>query len=77
MQQTLRYMTKLDRAIKNEKELENLSEFYRTLNISSADLFDVLKKVTQHCLFQFKYTSSFYKVFDLLAFNSPHHPVET
>jgi hypothetical protein len=50
MQQTLRYMTKLDRAIKNEKELENLSEFYRTLNISSADLFDVLKKVTQHCL---------------------------
>lgn len=48
MQQTLRYMTKLDRAIKNEKELENLSEFYRTQNISSADLFDVLKKVTWH-----------------------------
>jgi len=50
MQQTLRYMTKLDRAIKNEKELENLSEFYRALNISSADLFDVLKKVSKHYL---------------------------
>ncbi|XP_046649315.1 pickpocket protein 28-like isoform X2 [Daphnia pulicaria] len=49
MQQTLRYMTKLDRAIKNEKELENLSEFYRTQNISSADLFDVLKKSAPSC----------------------------
>ena len=75
MQQTLRYMTKLDRAIKNEKELENLSEFYRTLNISSADLFDVLKKVTQHCLPVQVYEQLLY--FDLLAFNSPHHPVET
>ena len=76
MQQTLRYMTKLDRAIKNEKELENLSEFYRTLNISSADLFDVLKKVTQHC-FPVTVYEAVCKIFDFLAFNSPHHPVET
>lgn len=45
MQQTLRYMTKLDRAIDKEKELAGLGEYYRSLNITSADLFDVLKKV--------------------------------
>lgn len=45
MQKTLRYMTKLDRAIQNEKELDNLSGYYKSLNITSTDLFDVLKKV--------------------------------
>ena len=38
-------MTKLDRAINKEKELQDLSKFYRSMNISSGDLFGVLKKV--------------------------------
>lgn len=45
MQKTLRYMTKLDRAIQNEKELEKLNEFYHSYNISATDLFAVLKEV--------------------------------
>ncbi|KAI9565143.1 putative amiloride-sensitive sodium channel [Daphnia sinensis] len=49
MQKTLRYMTKLDRAIQNEKELDNLSGYYKSLNISSTDLFDVLKKSAPSC----------------------------
>ena len=45
MQKTLRYMTKLDRAINNEKDLMELERKYKSLNINSTDLFDVLKKV--------------------------------
>lgn len=45
LQQTLRYMTKLDRAINMEKELEDLSSKYKSLNISALDLFELLENV--------------------------------
>ena len=38
-------MTKLDRAIKNEKDLEELSHFYKSENLTATDLFELLKKV--------------------------------
>jgi len=44
-QQTLRFMTKLDRAIDNGERLKELSEFYASQNISSLDLFHLLKLV--------------------------------
>ncbi len=46
MQLTLRYMTKLDRAINNEKELKELDEFYKSRNISALDLFKILETVS-------------------------------
>jgi len=46
MQLTLRYMTKLDRAINNEKELKELDEFYKSRNISALDLFKILEMVS-------------------------------
>jgi len=45
MQDTLRYMTKLDRAINAQVELQRLSQFYQTANITPNDLFEVLKRV--------------------------------
>ena len=45
LQSTLSYMTKLDRAINNEIELRELSAFYAEHNISSIDLFNILKTV--------------------------------
>lgn len=45
MQDTLRYMTKLDRAIGAKGELQRLSQFYKTANITPSDLFEVLKQV--------------------------------
>lgn len=45
MQRTLRYMTKLDRAIQREEDLAELSAFYKELNVSPMDLFNLLKKV--------------------------------
>jgi hypothetical protein len=45
MQLTLRYMTKLDRAINNEKELKELEKFYQLHNISALDLFNILVEV--------------------------------
>ena len=45
MQQTLSYMTKLDRAIDNQRELLQLSKFYHSINVSPTDLFGVLKQV--------------------------------
>jgi len=47
MQLTLRYMTKLDRAIDNEKELKELDEFYKSRNISALDLFKILEEVSE------------------------------
>lgn len=41
-------MTKLDRAIIDEDELQELNDFYRTLNISAHDLFKILTKVRNH-----------------------------
>ena len=46
MQDTLRYMTKLDRAINAQEELQRLSQFYKTANITPNDLFEVLKRVS-------------------------------
>ncbi len=40
-------MTKLDRALNNEEELIELSHFYETQNISSLDLFRILRRVTK------------------------------
>jgi hypothetical protein len=40
-------MTKLDRAAKKEHDLGVLSRFYKSENITSTDLFDLLKRVTQ------------------------------
>lgn len=48
MQLTLRYMTKLDRAINNEKELKELEKFYQLHNISALDLFNILVEVRVH-----------------------------
>ncbi len=45
MQSTLRYMTKLDRAINNKKELRALNRLYQSANISANDLFQILKNV--------------------------------
>jgi hypothetical protein len=45
MQLTLRYMTKLDRAINNERELKELNEFYKSRNISALELFKILEMV--------------------------------
>lgn len=47
MQKTLRYMTKLDRAINNEDELNALNQFYQTSDITATDLFNVLKEVNK------------------------------
>lgn len=38
-------MTKLDRAVIDEEELLELSQFYRSLNISASELYKILKKV--------------------------------
>lgn len=38
-------MTKLDRAIKHEHDLEQLSDFYKSENITAIELFELLKKV--------------------------------
>jgi hypothetical protein len=46
MQLTLRYMTKLDRAINNERELKELNEFYKSRNISALELFKILEMVS-------------------------------
>ena len=46
MQLTLRYMTKLDRAIHNEKELKKLDQFYESQNITAIDLLNILVKVS-------------------------------
>lgn len=46
IQDTLRYMTKLDRAHLNEEPLKELSDLYRSVNISPNDLFDLLKSVS-------------------------------
>lgn len=48
-QQTLRFMTKLDRAIDNGERLKELSEFYASQNISSLDLFHLLKLTAPNC----------------------------
>lgn len=40
-------MTKLDRAIDNEKPLEQLNEFYKSQNISALDLFKILEEVLE------------------------------
>jgi len=55
MQKTLRYMTKLDRAINNQEDLKSLNQFYRTVNISAKDLFQILKNVRY--LFSKKFTN--------------------
>ncbi|XP_057370231.1 pickpocket protein 28-like [Daphnia carinata] len=49
LQSTLRYMTKLDRAINNEEELLRLSRYYEARNISALDLFRILKKTAPSC----------------------------
>jgi len=41
-------MTKLDRAINNEKELKELEHFYQLHNISALDLFKILVEVRVH-----------------------------
>jgi hypothetical protein len=41
-------MTKLDRAIDNEKELKELDRFYESQNISALDLFNILVEVNDH-----------------------------
>jgi hypothetical protein len=41
-------MTKLDRAINNEKELKELEKFYQLHNISALDLFNILVEVRVH-----------------------------
>ncbi|XP_032777886.2 pickpocket protein 28 [Daphnia magna] len=46
---TLRYMTKLDRAIKHEHDLEQLSDFYKSENITAIELFELLKKTAPNC----------------------------
>jgi hypothetical protein len=38
-------MTKLDRAINKEQDLELLNRFYKTENITAVDLFELLKRV--------------------------------
>ena len=53
-------MTKLDRAIKNEKDLEELSHFYKSENLTATDLFELLKKVIDKFL-------EFYKITVLLC----------
>jgi len=45
MQNTLRYMTKLDRAINNENKLSELDTLYNSYNITPADLFNILNRV--------------------------------
>jgi len=45
MQNTLRYMTKLDRAINNEDKLSELDNLYNTHNITPVDLFNILNRV--------------------------------
>lgn len=49
LQSTLRYMTKLDRAINNEEELLRLGSYYEARNISALDLFRILKKTAPSC----------------------------
>jgi hypothetical protein len=51
MQLTLRYMTKLDRAIDNEKELKELDQFYESQNITAIDLFNILVKVSVYSIY--------------------------
>lgn len=46
MQRTLRYMTKLDRAIENDHDLAHLSGLFRSINVTSKDLFDLFKRVS-------------------------------
>ena len=41
----MNYMTKLDRAIGSEKELQELNFFYESLNVTPIDLFNILEKV--------------------------------
>ncbi len=48
-------MTKLDRAINNQEDLKSLNQFYRTVNISAKDLFQILKNVRY--LFSKKFTN--------------------
>ena len=48
MQSTLRYMTKLDRAINNKEQLESLHKLYKSINISANDLFQILKTVIRY-----------------------------
>ena len=45
MQKTLRYMTKLDRAINNQEELRKLDAIYQSHNITPIDLVQILKQV--------------------------------
>lgn len=49
MQSTLRYMTKLDRAINNERPLKELNQFYKSRNISALDLFKILEETAPSC----------------------------
>ena len=47
MQQTLRYMTKLDRAINNQAKLIKLDAIYQSHNITPIDLVHILKEVNE------------------------------
>lgn len=40
-------MTKLDRAINNDKQLNDLSQYYSARNITPVDLFRLLDKVIE------------------------------
>ena len=53
MQLTLRYMTKLDRAIDNEKELKELYQFYKSQNISALELFKILEEVNKKLSYRY------------------------
>jgi hypothetical protein len=44
-------MTKLDRAIDNEKELKELDQFYESQNITAIDLFNILVKVSVYSIY--------------------------
>jgi hypothetical protein len=46
-------MTKLDRAIDNEKELKELYQFYKSQNISALELFKILEEVNKKLSYRY------------------------
>lgn len=46
MQRALRYITKLDRAKLAANDLDELNDYYKSLNISATELFKILNRVT-------------------------------
>jgi uncharacterized phage infection (PIP) family protein YhgE len=50
MQQTLSFLTNLDQTIGNTEKMKELDQFYKAINVSTKDLFHLLRDV---CIFFF------------------------